>query len=157
MLVSTWPELDFPLVKPDYIVPCGPIVRKAAPVQSVDSELADWLDQRPTLYVNLGSLFQFNEERALELANALCRVIEKSKPDAKGRPLQILWKIKKLGEFETKGKECAIGRLVHEYQADDRLRIVRWFEPEPSAILNSGNIVCAVHHGGANSFNEVVL
>lgn len=157
MLVSTWPEIDFPLVKPDYIVPCGPIIRKAAPVQSVDSELADWLNLRPTLYVNLGSLFQFTEEWAVEMAKALVRVLEKGITDAKGRPLQILWKIKKLGEFETTGKDCPIGRLVHDFQADDRLRIVKWLEPEPSAVLRSGNIVCAVHHGGANSFNEVLV
>lgn len=36
------------------------------------------------------------------------------------------------------------------------VRIVNWFQAEPTAILQSGNLVCAVHHGGANSFLETV-
>ncbi|KAH7630574.1 hypothetical protein B0T09DRAFT_398181 [Sordaria sp. MPI-SDFR-AT-0083] len=36
------------------------------------------------------------------------------------------------------------------------VRIVNWFQAEPTAILQSGDLVCAVHHGGANSFLETV-
>ncbi|KAK1775966.1 hypothetical protein QBC45DRAFT_453586 [Copromyces sp. CBS 386.78] len=36
------------------------------------------------------------------------------------------------------------------------VRIVDWFQAEPTAILQSGDLVCAVHHGGANSFLETV-
>lgn len=36
------------------------------------------------------------------------------------------------------------------------VRIVDWFQAEPAAILQSGDLVCAVHHGGANSFLETV-
>jgi hypothetical protein len=40
--------------------------------------------------------------------------------------------------------------------ASGRVRIVDWFEAEPMAVLESGTVVCAVHHGGANSFLETV-
>jgi len=36
------------------------------------------------------------------------------------------------------------------------VRVVEWVEAEPSAVLETGAVGCAVHHGGANSFLESV-
>ncbi|KAK3294448.1 uncharacterized protein B0H64DRAFT_418347 [Chaetomium fimeti] len=43
-----------------------------------------------------------------------------------------------------------------KYPRDGVVRIVDWLEAEPMAVLETGVVVCAVHHGGANSFLEAV-
>jgi hydrogenase maturation factor len=43
--------------------------------------------------------------------------------------------------------------LGNEMQAG-RLRVVDWLTVDPLALLKEGNVVCSVHHGGANSFYE---
>ena len=61
--------------------------------------------------------------------------------------IQVLWKLK---SDVTDDLNTIIGA---EVQAD-RIRIVRWLDTDPVAILQTGSVACMVHHGGANSFYE---
>lgn len=38
----------------------------------------------------------------------------------------------------------------------DRVRITGWLDAEPLAILQTGQISCVVHHGGATSYCEAI-
>ncbi|KAH6632190.1 hypothetical protein F5144DRAFT_593001 [Chaetomium tenue] len=47
-------------------------------------------------------------------------------------------------------------RVLGEEVRAGVVKVVDWLEAEPMAVLESGVVVCAVHHGGANSFLEAV-
>ncbi|OAA67479.1 diacylglycerol o-acyltransferase [Cordyceps fumosorosea ARSEF 2679] len=161
IFVGTLPELDFPLTSHPRIVPCGPIIRAPPPIAESDPELAAWLARGPTVYVNLGSLFKLTEERAVELARGLNLVMDRQRLE-RARPttssLQVLWKLKKDGEYDARGPDAAVRAAFGDKMGgDDRVRIVDWLDCAPLAVLQSGNVVCSIHHGGASSYNEAIL
>ena len=156
VLVSTLPELDFPVVVPPHVSPCGPILRVAPSVSETDPGLERWLARGPTVYVNLGSICRLTEDQALELALALKTVLQTYRRQSVAPRLQVLWKLKKGGEYEVLDSGCRIhGALGNEINADE-VRIVDWLDAEPIAVLQTGHVACSIHHGGANSFNEAV-
>ena len=156
ILVSTLPELDFPLVIPPHVSPCGPIVRSAPAVLETDPELESWLAGAPTIYINLGSICMVTEDQAVELALALRTVLDSFRQEPSAPPLQILWKLKKCGTYTVLDTGDRIyGILGTEIDADV-VRIVDWITSEPVAILKTGHVACSIHHGGANSFNEAI-
>lgn len=157
ILVSTLPELDFPLEIPSHIIPCGPIVRMAPPLLDVDPELDDWLCKGSTVYINLGSMFQATEGQALEMAVALRALLDTPTGFPDKYQLQILWKLKRCGEYKVLEPESKIYKVLGKEIEADRVRIVDWVSADPIAILQTGHIACSVHHGGANSFNEAVV
>ncbi|KAL1879697.1 hypothetical protein VTK73DRAFT_6872 [Phialemonium thermophilum] len=138
ILVANLPGLEFPLrYIPEYIIPCGPMLRPARPIEQADPGLAGWFrrstngksnggDISPVIYINLGTHFRMEEEVAVEMATALRIVLDLARSRHEG------------------GTEIKSGNV----------RIVDWIEPEPAVILAEESIVCAVHHGGANSFLE---
>ncbi|KAK0637054.1 hypothetical protein B0T17DRAFT_481394 [Bombardia bombarda] len=162
ILVANLPSLEFPLrIIPPHIVPCGPMIRPAKPIADVDPDLASWLAQGPTLYINLGTHVLFSEELAVEMATAVRIVIDYVRSvlwrDGRLRGLQVLWKLSRQGEYDVGARK---GSRVYEVLGREiesgTVRIVDWIEAEPTAVLGSATVVCAVHHGGANSFLETV-
>jgi hypothetical protein len=156
ILVSSLPELDFPLVIPDYVHPCGPILRDASPISESDVRLENWLAKGPTIYLDLGSICPVTENQAAELALALKTVLDTMRVQSKSQNFQVLWKLKRLGDYKVSEPTCKIGRVLGQYIRADFVRVVDWIQVEPIAILQSGYTVCSIHHGGANSFNEAV-
>lgn len=157
ILVGSIQELDYPVIPPSHIFPCGPIVRSARPLGDVDPELATWLSRRPTLYINLGSICHIEEERALELARGVVVVLEQAQLATSPTPgLQVLWKLSKFGQYSTDAGSN-MHRVLNHWVDSGLIRIVDWLQPEPIAVLESGHVACIVHHGGANSFNEAVM
>lgn len=156
ILVSTLPELDFPSIKPDHVLPCGPIVQTTTSITDTDPELEKWLAAGSTIYINLGSLCMVDEDQALNLAKALRCVLDRAKQDQLLQ-LQVLWKLKKYGDYETTTPGCRIHDVLGPEIDADRVRIVEWIQAEPFSVLQTGGIVCSVHHGGANSYNEAIL
>ena len=69
--VGFLPELDFEGILPNNIIPCGPILRSALPIEESDPELGKWLTKGPTVYINLGSMCQIDEQQMIEMASAL--------------------------------------------------------------------------------------
>ena len=162
ILVANLPELEFPLkVIPKHIVPCGPLIRPAKPVAEVDPDLAQWLSQGPTIYINLGTHVLMNEDTAVEMATALRIVLDHARSSAhkqaKMERLQVIWKLLRntnAGDFEVNTPKSRIHNILGRYIDTEVVRIVEWIEPEPTAVLENENVVCSMHHGGANSFLE---
>jgi hypothetical protein len=165
VLVGSRPEVDFPsldLVNPpraylDKLVGCGPILR---PFVQVENELLTWLKRGPVVYINLGTHCLTSEAEAVEMARSLKTLIGVySARNEEKSTLRVLWKIKK---DLSRGDDFGVGPgtvlfdvLGHELEKD-QVRIVNWLDSEPNSVLNTGNIICAVSHGGANSFYEAV-
>ncbi|ATY63705.1 UDP-glucoronosyl and UDP-glucosyl [Cordyceps militaris] len=151
VLLATRPEIDFPFdVKPEHMVPCGPIVRPSLPIQDADADLAKWLAGRPTVLVNLGTHASYDARHAGGMAGALDLLLEAAKKSQK--PLQVLWKLNKRDDFDSSEK------TLTEFSTKwgDAVKVVGWLDVEPTSILESGHAVCSVNHGGANSFFEAI-
>ncbi|KAF3484013.1 diacylglycerol o-acyltransferase [Arthroderma uncinatum] len=159
VFVNTLPELDFPwLPCPPHVIASGPIVRRVQPISEADPELADWLSGSPTIFINLGTHTKLTEAKAAEFATALnmsLNTMDDRHPSS--RPLQILWKLQKAGEYDATASGSRIYSILKDKIESNRMRITSWLTAEPLAILQTGNIACFIHHGGANSYNEAVL
>jgi hypothetical protein len=91
----------------------------------------------------------------------MARALKDLMDAADDRKLQILWKIRrkmldvnKTKKIEWTGKWEAVRHLLLPYIEADRVRITGWIEADPISIMQSGLVVCSVHHGGANSWSE---
>ncbi|ODA80786.1 hypothetical protein RJ55_03745 [Drechmeria coniospora] len=152
VLLASRPEIDFPFdVVPAHIIPCGPIVMPWPALRDSSDELAAWLARHPTVYVNLGTHATYEEGDAVELAGALRHVLDSA--SKQGKRLQVLWKLKKRGEYDVAGASPVSNALG---QHKECVRIVSWIEAAPISILASGHVVCSVNHGGANSYFDAV-
>ena len=137
------PEIDLPFVIPPNVTTCGPILSPMRPISQIDPELANWLKRGPTIVISLGTHAMSEASDVQELASGL-KIAMSQRSD-----LQVLWKLtsqSKEGLLSVLDKELASGRVL----------IKDWLTADPLAILQSGHIVCFVHHGGANSFYEAL-
>ncbi|PTU19418.1 hypothetical protein P175DRAFT_0558981 [Aspergillus ochraceoroseus IBT 24754] len=149
-LIPSRPEIDFPSFVPKNFTLCGPILLPHRHIGRENPGLAQWLSQRPTVLINMGSIVSFSVDQTQEVAAGL-RILLDAKPD-----LQVLWKLKrdntdKVGDFLD-----SIFDEIREPMINGRVRIEEWLSVEPSCILQSGYVSCMVHHGGANSYHEAV-
>ncbi|KAI1258956.1 family 1 glycosyltransferase [Xylariaceae sp. FL1019] len=153
-ITMTTSEAGIPLAVPDEVTECGPIVLDDV-VEAVagdgkgQQELRHWLERAPTILVNLGSLFKYDEPRARIMARVIELVLTESKSTA--RDVQIIWKFARLGEY---GDEFL--RPLQRFKDNGRFLFSQWLDIEPPALLRSGHIVLSVHHGGANSYHEAI-
>ncbi|CAG9942683.1 unnamed protein product [Clonostachys rosea f. rosea IK726] len=146
VLASTLKEANFPMdFYPPYLKFCGHIAMSQTSAADQDPEMVSWLAQRPTILINLGSLFAYNQRRAQAMADALATLMAET-------DFQVLWKFKKLGDY---GDEVFAG--IQKDIDSRRIRIETWLETEPAALLETGHIVLEVHHGGANTYHEAIL
>jgi hypothetical protein len=161
-ILPSAPESEYPCRVPSNVTPCGPILLLVAPVAEIDPELHSWLERGPTVLINLGSLVRMDEAMTREFAAGL-KVVLGKRPE-----VQVLWKIKKSGGYGilSQGKAKSKSQQAHYVQdplyelskdiASGRVRILDWLSVDPLALLQSGHIVCSVHHGGSNSFHEAL-
>ncbi|KAF8555816.1 UDP-Glycosyltransferase/glycogen phosphorylase [Imleria badia] len=142
-------EIDFPFaVIPEEMLLCGPIVMPFDSLEESDPALMKWLENGPTVLINRGSHVVSDEKLAKEMASALRILLDYH--DKKGSSkIQVLWKARAVGDFQKVIDEI-IGKEIQE----GRIKVVAWLEAEPVSILQHPNVVCTVHHGGANSFYE---
>ena len=132
---------------------CGPFVLPvSSTVEETDPELAQWLSagKGRTVLINLGTHAVSDPGMAENLAKGISAAIQHERDQ--GRAIQVLWKLK-LGTGMDEVNKILQAELGNEMQAG-RLRVVDWLTVDPLALLKEGNVVCSVHHGGANSFYE---
>ncbi|KAJ8120421.1 hypothetical protein O1611_g10370 [Lasiodiplodia mahajangana] len=141
------PEIDLPLRFPSNVYNCGPIMLPSPDITESDPDLLEWLRKQPTVLMALGTHFEAYAATVREQAIGL-RVLLDARPD-----IQVLWKLKTEETSEDDGKESLKTILGKEIESG-RVRIESWLKPDPVAILRSGHVICAVHHGGANSYFE---
>jgi UDP:flavonoid glycosyltransferase YjiC (YdhE family) len=141
------PSIDLPMKIPPNVYNCGPILLSTPPIDSSDPDLLTWLKQRPTVLMVLGTHFEAYAETLREQAIGLHMLLE-ARPD-----IQVLWKLKAEKVTENSGRE-SVNNILEEELKSGRVRIEGWLKADPVAIMTSGHVVCAVHHGGANSYFE---
>ncbi|KAF5319763.1 hypothetical protein D9758_018848 [Tetrapyrgos nigripes] len=138
------PQTEFPGFHfPTNINLCGPILLPSTPLESFDSDTLQWLNNPglKTILVNLGSHVISNADHIRELGGGLRILLSKFSD------VQILWKIIADGEVQA-----ALTEVVDGY----RMKVVDWLQVDPHSILYHPDVICSVHHGGANSFFEAV-
>ncbi|CAI0646602.1 unnamed protein product [Colletotrichum noveboracense] len=170
LLVANSPDIDFPFeVLPKFITPCGPITRAAPAISDTtqDPEMASWLSRGPTVYMNLGTHHFFDVPLAKEVALAFRRLFDLAKcsePLGQGN-LQVLWKMPRKtsdgddtdpSSTEFLGPWKEIKSILSPEMDNDQIRILDWIIAEPKSVLESGNVVLSVNHGGSNSFHEAL-
>ncbi|KAL6870391.1 family 1 glycosyltransferase [Trichoderma novae-zelandiae] len=145
-IAMSYPEAGYPIeVIPDNFRIVGPLVLDVAPAETQSAGLAAWLKQAPTILVNLGSAFRYEESRAVVMAEAIAVVLDAT--DA-----QILWKMRKTGVYGDDFLEP-----LRKHVEAGRLRLETWLEVDPMSLYKTGDIAVSVHHGGANCYYEAVL
>lgn len=141
-LTPSFSEMDFPFYIPENVISCGPILRQCQPLVESDPDLAEWLN-KPTILISLGSHVKPTERVAVQMAKAVQTVLTE-------RPyLQVLWKLR----YEWQDSDTfleVLGPLI----AAGSVKIVPWIESDIMAVLQTGQIITYVHHGGANSYFE---
>lgn len=150
------PETEFPMIIPDNVTLCGPILLPSAPVSETDAELLSWLKRKPIVLISMETLVIMDSSLNQEIASRL-RVFLSRHPD-----VQILWKIQKRYSYEEVNYQNlgAPDEILHGLLAAElvsgRVRIVNWLKADPVSILESGHVVCTVHHGGSNTYHEAI-
>ncbi|KAI8630105.1 hypothetical protein F5Y19DRAFT_484015 [Xylariaceae sp. FL1651] len=144
-LSQTMPEASIPVeVIPQNVTCTGPITLSLSTASEQDEELASWLTKAPTILVNLGSGFEFSEERAITMAGAIARVLQ-------GSNVQVSWKLKKESSYDDRFLEPLL-----PFTNAGRVRVERWLAVDPPSLLDSGHIIASVHHGGSGCYHEAI-
>ncbi|KAF5374555.1 hypothetical protein D9757_010159 [Collybiopsis confluens] len=139
------PETEFPDIQiPSNVHLSGPILLPWKSVQECDPDLEEWLSQpeMKTIMINLGSHALSDAIQIREIGGGIRILLGTMKN------VQVLWKLMPDGEIRSVLEEIVGG--------EKRVKIVNWLEADPYAVLVHPNVVCSVHHGGANSFFEAV-
>lgn len=143
-------EMDWDLTIHDYVVPCGPIVPPIEKSITPDSELGKWLSARGTrtVFINLGSHVKLDADLTCQTSRAIRETLKRF------GDVKVLWKLPTLHKKEV---EAVLKEELGEFvDGGERVKIVKWLEEDPLAVLMHENTVCLVHHGGANSYGECV-
>lgn len=158
-LLASSPEIEYPMTLPEHVTSCGPIYMALDAVENEDADLAAWLARAPTVLIVLGSHTFYNEEDATEMMRAIRTVLDGDER------VQVLWKLKTEDNSNNidasegylfSGTNSTVSDEVSSLLSTGRVRIQSWLTADPASILESGHIVCYVHHGGANSFLEAI-
>jgi 2-acylglycerol O-acyltransferase 1 len=139
------------LTIPKNVIGCGPILLPVRSVKEQDPELDQWLKRGPTVLLNLGTLFAVDAADAADMAMAI-RCVMEHEPQ---QNLRVLWKLQRHPQDADDVYDEAI-RPLQGLIDEDRVRVTSWLNAEPLALLETGHIVCSIHHGGANSWFEAV-
>ncbi|TRM68639.1 glycosyltransferase family 1 protein [Schizophyllum amplum] len=134
-------EVDVPFVKPPTLRLCGPISADFASIRESDPALASWLDRGETVLMIMGTHFDYDEPLARRVLTGLLGGVDAG--------TQILWKVPNRKELDV-----VFDELLTTTRDRERVRAVTWFDSEPASILEHENVVCYIHHGGANSYYE---
>ncbi|KXH66699.1 hypothetical protein CSAL01_08912 [Colletotrichum salicis] len=113
-------------VVPANVVATGPIVISVASAEKQDPELAAWLVMAPTVFVNLGSLFEYDVGRARDMTGSLKIVMERT-------DVQVLWKLNEAASLKASDRRP----LVEGFVASGRLRVSKWLTVDPRALLET--------------------
>ncbi|KAH8684259.1 putative UDP-glucoronosyl and UDP-glucosyl transferase [Tricladium varicosporioides] len=170
-LVPATTATDFPCRQASNVTGCGPILLPVPLLSDVDPSLLVWLQRGPTVLINLGSHIRMDATVILEFSLAL-KALFAIRPD-----IQILWKLKRSGGIALQEESLTESQILSRSEVNsmtqkensndplfpieaeisaDKVRVLEWISVSPLSILNTGNIVCSVHHGGSNSFHEAV-
>lgn len=133
-------------VVPQNVSCAGPIVLSSAPAEEQDAELVEWIKQKPTILINLGSAFTYSRTYTRQMASAIGLILESNSD------VQILWKYKlspNVVDFDWEA-------LVQPLEATQRVKATQWLSVDPSSLMETGHIAAYVIHGGAGGFHDSI-
>lgn len=130
------------MVVPPNMTLYGPILAKPAPLTSAD-ELGRWIGAKETVLFMMGTHYDFTDELARIALEGILNGFA-------GRDMQILWKLPDVSKFEKLIQTV----LKKRNFAQDTVRAASWLDAPITSILSHPNLVCFIHHGGANSYFE---
>jgi hypothetical protein len=133
-------------VIPQNVSCAGPIVLSSAPAEEQDPELVEWIKQKPTVLINLGSAFAYSRTYTRQMIGGIRQVLA-SDPD-----IQILWKYKLAPNVVDFDWEA----LVKPLEATQRVKVTQWLSVDPSSLMETGHIAAFVTHGGAGGFHDSI-
>lgn len=142
------PALEYHGINPSTLYPVGPIYLPSPPLADLDKPLDDWLERDHQKYTTilfaLGTHFRLTQSQAEDLLSMFDELL-----DAR-QDIRIYAKVMRKGSYELPLSE----ELERKWAG--RLKIVEWMEVDPVAVLNTGKIGLAIHHGGSNSYHEAL-
>jgi hypothetical protein len=146
-ITQTTPAATIPVdVVPENVTCTGPITLSATTAdEDQDQELLQWIRQKPTVLINLGSAFTYSRTQTRQMIEGIQRVLETT-------DLQVLWKYRasiNLVDFDWQS-------LVAPLEASRRVKVMKWLTIDPTALMETGDIAAFVTHGGANGFHESI-
>lgn len=65
--------------------------------------------------------------------------------------VQVIWKVAKEGDYSDEYLTP-----LKPYIQKDRIRVSKWLAVDPVALLETGDVIASVHHGGSNCYHEAV-
>jgi hypothetical protein len=146
-ITQTTPAATIPVdVVPQNVTCAGPMVRSAAPAEEQDPELVDWIKQKPTVLINLGSAFIYSRTYTKQMVEAIGLILESN------ADVQILWKYRLAPTVVGFDWQA----LVQPLEATQRVRVKKWLSVDPSALMETGYIVAHVTHGGSGGYHESI-
>lgn len=146
-ITQTTPAATIPVdFVPQNVSCAGPMVLSAAPASEQDAELVQWIQQKPTVLINLGSAFTYSISQTREMAEGIRLVLE-SNPD-----IQIVWKYRLSPNVVNFDWQAVIEPL----EATQHVRATQWLSVDPSSLMETGHIVAHVTHGGAGGYHESI-
>jgi hypothetical protein len=143
ILCGSIQETDYPCVLPSNLHCFGPITLDVIPLAQSDPDLEKWLDRGKTIVVCLGTHVVYTADMVDAFLQAFLTVLPKD--------VQILWKLRGKHEWD------ALIEAKLDIKDQTRFKILDWFVADPISIMFHQNVLCYVHHGGANSFFECCL
>ena len=144
-ITQTLIEASLPVdVVPQNVTCAGAILLDSASARDQDLSLVEWLQKAPTVVVNLGSLFKYDENRARIMALAIQAVLESTN-------VQVLWKLAKGVDFDD-----GFAHPLEKYIAQKRVVIKDWLTVDTFSLFETGYVAASIHHGGSSSYNEAM-
>ncbi|KAK8136774.1 hypothetical protein PG984_004714 [Apiospora sp. TS-2023a] len=146
-LTQTTPGASLPVdVVPQNVTCTGPMTLSLGSAAEQDEELATWLARVPTILINLGGGFVYPESYALAMAQAIAKLLQDLP-----LPVQVLWKCRKDGSYGDDFMQSIV-----PFTNSGRLRVENWLGAEPLSLMETGNVIVSVHHGGAGCYHEAI-
>lgn len=128
---------------PENVTCAGPITLAAASAEEQDADLMQWVRQKPTVFINLGSAFTYGRAQTRIMVEGIRQVLQDT-------DIQILWKYK----VSTNIPDLDWESLMIPLEATGRVKVTQWLSIDPFSLMESGHISAFVTHGGANGFHE---
>jgi hypothetical protein len=144
------PELDYDGRQPPLLYPVGPMLLPSPPLGQADSDLDAWIDgprsdRAFTITFSLGSQLALDKSKAEDVLRVFEALL------AEQTETRVYAKIMRMGDYDLP----LLDNLERRF-GKDRLRVVEWMMSDPIALLRTGKVDLAIHHGGSNSYHEAL-
>lgn len=144
-ITQTLPGAHFPLDNiPSNVVCTGPInLADVGNERQEKNDLLDWVKRAPTMLIALGAHYQYTEQQARVMVDAIQQVLRQTN-------IQVLWKVVLPDAID----DSFLRNM--EASSSGRFRTENWLDVEPPSLLLTDTMVASVHHGGAGCFHDAL-